>query len=299
MKMTNNLGFPDAVVRAVEHNVYDLDKSDLSRIGVTTLIDAPIQRLLKARHASEIVEDVADAAWVLLGNAAHQVACNSAGDGDITEQRIEKAVYSKTLSGQPDNYNPNTGVICDWKVTSAWKLIFSDGGCPEEWEKQLNCYAYLIRTDRHGQATDPVKELKLIVVIRDWDKHSVGRQGYPEHPIQVVTAPLWTYEKQCKFVEERMELHVRDEQVSTELLSPCSEKERWAKPNTYAVTKKGNVRAVRVYNTKAEADAHVAAEPSKGLIVEIREGKDTRCEEYCLVSKWCPYHQSKFAIDLF
>ena len=45
------------------------------------------------------------------------------------------------MSGAIDRQEIDDGVsIYDYKVTSVWSLIFDK----PEWERQLNCYAYLV-----------------------------------------------------------------------------------------------------------------------------------------------------------
>lgn len=57
------------------------------------------------------------------------------------------------------------------------------------------------------------------------------------------------------------------------------------KAEKWAVKKDGGVRAVKVFDTEAEAAA-LAGEKGKGYNVEYRPGASTRCG-YCGVSQWC------------
>ena len=62
------------------------------------------------------------------------------------------------VSGQIDYFKD--GVLTDYKVTSAWKLV---DGVPLEWHDQLNAYALLL--EENGIT---VKELQVVVLLRDW-----------------------------------------------------------------------------------------------------------------------------------
>jgi hypothetical protein len=68
---------------------------------------------------------------------------------------------------------------------------------------------------------------------------------------------------------------------------PCTPEERWEGPTRFAVMKQGQKRAVRVFDTREEAEGNVTKE---GLYVEERTGSSIRCESYCRVSSFCPQY---------
>jgi hypothetical protein len=67
-------------------------------------------------------------------------------------------------------------------------------------------------------------------------------------------------------------------------LPPCTPAEMWEKPTTYALKKKGGVRAIKVYETQEEAEK--AFDP-KAHEIEVRLGSRTRCESFCPVNTYC------------
>ena len=81
------------------------------------------------------------------------------------------------------------------------------------------------------------------------------------------------------FVQERIALHTASEP------RPCTDADRWVKPSKYAVMKRGNVRAIRLFDTAYEAEE--LASTSAALYVEYRPGEAVRCQNWCPVSRWC------------
>ena len=69
MVITNNAGYPEALVKAVENDSYSrgegVDRS------VTGLLAPPRQAALKEIHGHEIVEDVSDRTYALYGQLVH------------------------------------------------------------------------------------------------------------------------------------------------------------------------------------------------------------------------------------
>jgi hypothetical protein len=76
-----------------------------------------------------------------------------------------------------------------------------------------------------------------------------------------------------------------------DLMPVCTPEERWRKPTVWAVYAPGKtVKAAKLHDNAEDAAAH--AERIGGE-VQYRAGEDTRCEEYCEVSRWCPYLATK------
>ena len=67
-------------------------------------------------------------------------------------------------------------------------------------------------------------------------------------------------------------------------LPKCTSEERWAKPDTYAVMKKGRKTALRLLPTEEQAKEYIG---DQDFSVEFRKGVSTRCEGYCEVSQFC------------
>ena len=67
----------------------------------------------------------------------------------------------------------------------------------------------------------------------------------------------------------------------------CTARDKWERETTYAVKKEGAKRAVKVYETLAEAEAHVNEKPSDNLSIETRKGEAVRCLSYCPARSFC------------
>ncbi len=100
----------------------------------------------------------------------------------------------------------------------------------------------------------------------------------------MLPVPLWGYEKAEAFCRERVRLHAMA-QSGNGALPECTAEERWEKSPKWAVMKKGRKRALRLYDTEAEAQKHAQSE--KLCHVEHRPGESVRCQSYCNAAPYC------------
>jgi hypothetical protein len=293
MKITNNFGMPQPFVDFAINDKYSKGKADIS---VTTLIDSPKIRLMKEKHDHEIEVDAVDMVWALFGTAVHSVLENSKQSEDIiTEERLYSTISGWVLSGAVDRQEIKDDqiTIVDYKVTSVWSVIY---GKPE-WENQLNCYAYLVN-DKNAFNKRNVTNLKICAILRDWNRREAERKpDYPQAPIVFVDIPLWDHEKASKYIINRMALH-QEAQILYDMhgdLGLCSDEDTWKKPDTWAVKKKGQKRALRVLDTEKDAKEYIewhnktddAYIKKANLEIEFRGGEYTRCSNYCSVADFC------------
>jgi hypothetical protein len=236
-----------------------------------------------------MVMDVTDGIWSMMGRAMHSLAEVGADANHIAEERLHTTVKGWTLSGGIDLQILRDGVaaIEDYKVTSAWAVMNDK----PEWETQLNVYAYLVAKVK-GWTVD---QLNVIAFIRDWARMKANTQeGYPSAPVIRVPVKLWTFAEQEAYVEARVQMHqsaATADQFDDDL-PHCTDEERWVKQSKFAVMKPGRKTAVRVFDTKAEADAFSA--DNAGTEVVERPGAATRCaENFCSVSQWCTQWQTE------
>jgi len=265
---TNIHNLPGPLASAIRADGYR-KRGDISATG---LIRPPQMAELERIHDHEIVQDVADGVWRLLGQAVHSILERADTAHHLSEEALEAEVLGWKVTGRPDLLDQQ-GTLSDYKVTSTWSYIYSD---KPEWEQQLNIYAWLYR-----KIGFQVKKLQIVAILRDWQSSKGGEEGYPPAAAVTIDVPLWGEKEQQTFVEDRVRLHQAKDKAE------CSAKERWERPTTYAVRKVGNVRAKRVFRDKAEADAFLV-ESGKGFEIEERPGEQIRCARYCTVSKWCP-----------
>lgn len=276
MKLTNRLNLPQAIVNAISNDGYSRGECDLS---VTQLIAPPRKVELQRRHDDEIVEDVSDRIWILVGKAVHGIL-EAAQTDDLAEERLFMDALGWKVSGAFDNLAmiqaaADLWKISDYKVTSVWSVIFAE--TKSEWEQQLNCYAHLLRLHSF-----PVGELEIVAICRDWQKSkALADRDYPQCQVSVIPIRLWSHDEAQSFIEERVRLHQQTRDASK--LPECTSDERWERPTRWAFMKQGAKRATKLFDTQEEAEA--ALKP--GYRIERRDGESVRCKSYCNVNRWC------------
>lgn len=280
MKYTNRYGLPPPFVQAVLRDPYSKGKADFS---ATELIDSPRRQALLKEHDDEIVTDVSDRLFSVLGRGVHAILeeyGRRAGLEDYTEQRFYAKVDGFILSGGMDLWMPgNEGTfITDYKVTSA-----KSAKAKPEWECQLNIYAWLFEQNRGYQPTG----LRICAILRDWSKMKM-RGDYPPAPLITIQIPLWSPSEQLAYIRDRITIHAsaRASQAFGEELPPCTDEEVWRRDVSWAVKKIGGKRASAVYDSIVEAKLALA-EKGPGYEIEHRPGEPLRCKEYCEASAFC------------
>jgi len=299
MKITNKFGMPQPFVDFAINDKYSKGKADIS---VTSLIDSPRVRIMKDVYDEDVEIDAVDMVWALFGTAVHSVLEQSNPSKDIiTEERLYSKLNGWILSGALDRQEIINDVttIIDYKVTSVWSVIYGK----IEWERQLNCYAWLCR-DKHKLTQHKVGSLKICAILRDWNRRDADKkENYPKAPIVFVDIPMWDEEVTHKYISDRLSLH-QEAQVGYDLnneLPLCSDEEMWKKNDTWAVKKKGQKRAMRVLDSEEEAIKYINwhNETDKAYIkktdleLEFRSGEYTRCGNYCSVADFCNQYKER------
>ena len=283
MKFTNEYGLPSALVDAIINDPYSRGSADIS---VTQLIQPPKIRVLTSRHRDEMVEDVVDRVWALVGNSTHEVLERAAHKDAIQEERLSINVAGWDISGQVDMYED--GIVTDWKITSVYSIL---NGIKPEWVNQLNCYSEMFR-----QAGFPVNAVQIIAILRDWSKFGGQRsQNYPTKQVVKLPIDLWGHVEALTYIRGRVLLHQAASALSDDEIPICTPEERWHKDDTWAVVKGKNKRATRVFNSLEEAESFKAniEENSKDKYrIDERPGEDTRCLHYCACSQFCNHFKS-------
>lgn len=293
--LTNRLGLPKAIVHAVTNDPYTRGESDIS---VTQLITPPFQR--KLRQEVEVVEDVADRIWSLVGQIGHTIveraypqayseaaAQLSPSDayvqfGVVAERRLFMPVNGWTVSGQFDVIEDIDGSAClqDFKFTTVYSVMGDEP--KQEWVEQLNFLRLLALHERI-----PIDRLRIIAVLRDWQKAKSKNAGYPSQQVVVVEIPVWPVADAEAKMLERVKAH-------QDLNPPvCTDEERWKKGDVFAVMKNGRKTAVKLHETKAAAHDHAEQLGPEHTVVR-RDGEFTRCMSYCNVAHACPLMRTEF-----
>ena len=285
MTISNRHGLPQVLVNLAMRDSYS---RGAARISVTELIGSPRIRILKHRHSGEIVSDVSDMLWSLVGRALHKVVEDGADGEHIAEERLFADVNGWKISGGIDLQSPKRGKndeivssdLVDWKLTSVWSVM----NPKRDWERQLNSYAYLVQQAKGWDVTG----LSIIAVLRDWNRREASRRPeYPQAPVQVIEQPLWSEAQREEYVRNRVLIHQDADrrQQWGEDLPDCSAEDRWMRPTMWAVMKEGRKSALRVFDSETDARAYSLAQA--GSFVQERPGENVRCENHCPVSEWC------------
>jgi len=283
MKLTNKLGLPQPIVKAVSNDGYSSGDCDIS---VTSLLKPPQMRALELRHEDQLEEDVSDRIWSLLGQVVHGIL-ERAEETAIAEERLYIDVDGWRVSGQMDRFLLKEGLLQDYKFITVYKIR---DGVPEEYAKQLNIYAHILR--KNGKT---VNKLQIVAILRDWSKNQYIREGdpYPAHQVVLLDVPIIPDEEVAAYVEERVKLHKAAASASAiELFQnfECSKEDRWAKDDVWAVVKTGQKKAVRLFSTKETAEAFLKT-LGAGHSITFRQGESTRCKSYCSAAPFCEQYK--------
>lgn len=296
MIITNKLNLPQPFVDAVQSDY----KPTPHQYSATTILNPTRQIILQRRYNDKITQDVADMIWMLFGTALHSVLENSQEEETQFKEEylkqdlgiLDESLKGFCLSGKADLLDVLRKRMTDYKTTSVFKIQKKDY---EDWRKQLLIYSWLFI--KIGFEVD---NAEIIALLKDWSstKAKVDKT-YPQLQVQKVSFKFSKkdFDEIEQFIINKFKELKQYEEVKDEDLPMCSMEERWNTGNKYAVKKKANKRADRVYDTKEEAEEHISKIPedSRDLYeIEERIGEDKRCLEYCSCCKFCPYYKEKY-----
>lgn len=183
-----------------------------SDISVTELINPPRVRMLKKLHDAEIVINASTLLNVSIGHAVHKGIQDATKTG-ISERRLSIVRDGWKISGGMDHYLD--GVLSDWKTCNKWKTVLCNNGIIDEFEKQLNVYAQILRENK-----EPVSNAKIFAIFKDWnrsefrsylDKKKIfipnKKSGYPEKEWLYFDLRLWPEDVASNYIDKRIALH--------------------------------------------------------------------------------------------
>ena len=292
--LTNKLNLPQPFVEAATSS----HEYKPHRYSVTEVLGGTCEAILKRRHSGEGEEDVADRVWAIFGTAVHEVLRHAKGTDTQLQENwmsvpIEGTEYE--ISGIFDLYDDSTGTVTDYKTASTWKVKFGDFS---DWRKQTLAYCWMLRKfgfdARRGE---------IVALLKDHSKRDArlkASEGYPPHPVYQIS---WDFtDEDFDQIESDVDAWfaevVHEETVEDAYLEPCSPEQRWHKDDKWAVMRKGQKRAVKLFDSKDDALGFMdwllnqASNKGKPLYIEERRGEDTKCESYCSVAEFCPYYQA-------
>lgn len=250
MKINNKLNLPQPFISAVTRE-YEYKEKQYS---VTSLLKDVRENLLTRRHNNEIEQDVADMIWLIFGTAVHKVLEDSEEEEtEFKEEHfVEEVQDGYKLSGQADLYNAETKTVIDYKTCSVWKIIYDDW---DDYKKQLLMYAWAFR--KMGFEVD---KGEIVALIKDFSKTKAKTDfNYPKYPVYKKMFEFTENEfiEIEKFIKDKFNEIAKYENVLDEELPICSLEARWNDGDKYAVKKKGNKRALRVYDILEDAENHL------------------------------------------
>lgn len=292
--ITNRLNLPQPFVDAATSN----HEYKPHRYSVTEVLGGTCEAVLKRRHHGEGEEDVADRVFAIFGTAVHKVLQEAeATDTQLQENWLSVPVRvgeseEYELSGIFDLYDDATGKVTDYKTTSVWTVLFGDF---DKWRNQCLAYCWMLR--QHGF---DAHSGEIVAILRDHNQRKARTErDYPPHPVFRIG---WDF-SDADFSEVEADIFawfanvVHEETVPDDQLEPCTPEQRWHKPDKWAVMRRGQKRAVKLFDTESDALGFMdwlADKPSnkgRALFVEFRKGEDTKCESYCPVAQFCPHHR--------
>lgn len=292
MHYTNKANLPaplESALRGRERGRRDL----AARMSVTDLVKSPRQRILTDLYWPQLETDVSENLWLLFGNAIHETLHAHAGVNALSEEKLEVDIDTPagktTIVGVPDYYDAQ-GTVWDWKTTSTWAFRLGD---KPEWTVQLNAYAWMLRM--HGFDTSA---LRIGAILRDWSATKAKHDSeYPQVPVHVQPVEMWSDMDASSWVHMRAAVHLAAIETwrRDNTLDKCTAEERWAKPDVWAVRKRGTKRALPGGLCKSpQAADEFAASKSVPTEVDFRRGESVRCASYCAVGgatnhceQWC------------
>lgn len=293
MRYTNFQRLPLPVYNAIVNDDYDAGISDYTP---SSLNRPAYQNKLLKENNNKIEVDVSSRLWALMGKAMHSILEQSKDEDSLREVRVYRQIDKWLIGMQMDRLWLQDSVLQDYKFTSAWAFIKNEP--KPEWESQLNIGAYILKDCFYldGETRAPVKvdvkKLEIIGLLRDYsEKLKLTNPDYPKHQITTMNIPMWKDDMAKSYITQRALEQEKYMSTPLDQLEPCSKEERWATDDKWALMKKGNKKASKLFDN--EEDAENAKSDVKHF-VEYRPAEAKRCvKQYCDVYDVCPFKGGK------
>ena len=141
------------------------------------------------------------------------------------------------------------GIVEDYKTASIWKVIYQSF---DDYKKQGLIYLWLLKSEKL-----PAKKMKFYSLLKDYSKSKARFDAnYPKSPVHVYEyIPSDSDLKEIDdFIRSKVAMLKKYINVADDDIPPCTAEERWASDNKYAVMKTGRKSAVKVRDSKQEAE---------------------------------------------
>ena len=281
MIVSNRLNLPAAFVNAVSVRRHN----EPGCFSATTLNKGCKEIILSDRHFDEIEVDAADSVWAVWGTAVHALL-ESQPDNNFHEESFKVPVSNSFVTGQVDSYDMENGVINDWKTASVWKVQFNDF---KDWRAQGLTYAWLLQ-----QSGLEFKKCRFVALLKDHSKTKAKNDSsYPQSPVFIYefdVTPEDMAETCDRILNKVLEIEAAYE-LEDDFIEPCSDDERWADGEKWAVMKNGRKTAIKLFDNEADADA-MAGEMGNAYYVEHRPAISRKCLDYCNCKEFCSFYKT-------
>jgi len=284
-KLTNKTNLPDTFCRAIDERERRYSKGDADYSCTGLLKPVRIHHLSK-RYFREIVEDYSGKLDSWIGSLMHAALALHEGS-EVVFERLYASLIGKRLSGETDHYNKDTRKIQDYKYTGVYS--YTSGSNDEDYEAQLNTYAYFHLVNGYK-----VESLEIIFFFKDWKKfESLRNPDYPQFKVLTKSFPLWSIPEMESYLKDQIMKLETTETLKDEDLPLCTPAERWESKVKYPVTKVGNKKATKSFDTQDLAfdfvDQMKISKPKEVFEVKKVGGEPKRCMSYCSVAKFCDF----------
>lgn len=285
MILTNHLHLPEQIENAVRRDDYN----NGGTYSATTLLKDPKEIILTKRHDNEIVRDVSEQIYALLGTSVHYILeKNQESETQFKEERLYWLFGDDIVSGKFDLYDMKEERVYDFKTTSVFTYILGD---TEKYRFQLLVYGLLLRKNGF-----PCKHGRIIQIFRDWSRTKAKfDKSYPQMPVNTIDFNFT--DKDFDEIEadiwKRLNNINKYKDTPDDKIPVCSKENRWATDDKFAVMKKGRKSALRVLNSRDEAELWM--EYNKGDYIEERPAESRKCMDYCSCCEFCNYWREHYA----
>lgn len=279
MILTNRLHLPEQIENAVRRDDYN----NGGTYSATTLLKDPKEIILTKRHENEIVRDVSEQIYALLGTSVHYILeKNQEGDNQFKEERLYCHFGDDIVSGKFDLYDMKEERVYDFKTTSVYTYIMNDTA---KYRFQLLVYGLLLRKNGF-----PCKHGRIIQIFRDWSRTKAKfDKSYPQMPVNTIEYRFT--DKDFEEIEEEIKKRLANinqyKDVPDDEIPVCSKENRWATDDKFAIMKRGRKSALRVLNSRDEAELWM--QYNKGDYIEERPAESKKCMDYCSCCEFCNF----------
>jgi hypothetical protein len=281
--------------------------TDPKTVSVTELVQPTIISVLRRRHRAEAVSDVTDIVSRAIGRSVHNdIALRTSKElAAFQEEQLSVELDGYTVRGtsdlwlplwmyegkssRPDDADDDVGAILDWKYTTVFKVRKKDF---DEYKNQVNAYAWLANKALNLRTVAG----EVTAILDGWSRREADRDpGYPQAKIVKIPLPILDIEDTERWLRTRIAQFDSAMNLPDEKLRVCTPEERWEKPFTWRVVKKGNKKSKRNFyadrgQTRLDAEAFAFTQMDGQYEVIDKEGERTRCDRYCSLRPWCPLY---------